>query len=144
MIPGFFDPTQEWPVPYVRASLWLPEIEPRWVSIDFLLDTGAGTTSLHPVDSVVKVGIPAADLIDPAKWDRHEDHGGIGGRALYFVVPAFYAFLQSDGEWKRLQGEIRIAELTIGNSRLPSLLGWDLLQHFRIAADWANRTISLH
>ncbi|MHB8375466.1 MAG: hypothetical protein ACYDEB_00715 [Dehalococcoidia bacterium] len=42
-----------------------------------------------------------------------------------------------------MQGDIRIAELTIGNSRLPSLLGWDLLQHFGITADWANRTISL-
>lgn len=143
-MPGLFDPRQDWPVPYVRASLWLPDIQPKWVSIDFLLDTGAGTTSLHPLDSVVRVGISPANLIDPGKWERAQNHGGVGGAAVYFVVPAFYAFLQDDSEWHEISGEIRIAQLTLGNAKLPSLLGWDILQNFRLVADWPNRRISLH
>ena len=27
---------------------------------------------------------------------------------------------------------------------LPSLLGWDILQHFRLELDWATRHIALH
>ena len=69
---------------------------------------------------------------------------GVGGSAIYFVVPAFYAFLQDDDEWRLISGEIRIAQLTTGNERLPSLLGWDILQHFQVVADWPNRRISLH
>lgn len=127
----------------VRASVWLPGIQPAWKSIDFLLDTGAGTTSLHPLDSIVRIGIPIANLIDPSQWPEHETHGGIGGKAIYFLTEAHYAFLKSDGEWHRIHGKIRIAEATLGNLSLPSLLGWDVLQEFHVATDWANRTVTL-
>jgi hypothetical protein len=122
----------------------LPKIHEKWVSIDFPLDTGASTTSPHPLDAVVRIGISPTHLIDATNWTRPEPHGGVGGSAIYFVVPAFYAFLQDDGQWHPLSGEIRIAQLTAGNTTLPSLLGWDILQQFRVVADWATRTVSLH
>ncbi|MDE3096020.1 MAG: hypothetical protein KGK07_08465 [Chloroflexota bacterium] len=143
MIPGYFHPHSSWPVPFVRASLWLPGIQEQWTPVEILIDTGAGRTALHPLDAVTKVGIPIQTLVDPTAWTRHETPAGIGGKALYFVVAAHYAFLKSDGQWHQMDGEIRIAQATMSNVTLPSLLGCDLLQHLPLTTDWVNRTILL-
>jgi hypothetical protein len=130
-------------VPFVRTSIWLPAIQRQWVPIELLIDTGAGRTSLHPLDAITRVGIPIQTLVDPSLWAKHETPGGIGGKALYFVVDAHYAFLKSDGQWHQMQGEIRIAQASVNNLTLPSLLGWDILQHLPLTTNWGNRSIWL-
>ncbi len=54
-----------------------------------------------------------------------------------------YAFLHDDGHWDVHEGEIAVAQLRPDNQGLPSLLGWDVLRHFRITAEWTSRRISL-
>jgi len=143
VISGYFHPRSAWPVPLVRASLWLPGISERWTTIEFIIDTGAGRTCLHPLDAITQVGIPMETVGDPSKWTRHETPGGVGGKALYFVVPAHYAFLKDDGDWHQITGEIYIAHATLANLALPSLLGWDLLRDLPLAANWPTRSITL-
>ena len=148
MIPGFYDPNLPgWPVPRVRAALFLPSVpgvqNPQWFGVDFLIDTGASTSCLHPIDSIRGANIPILTLLQDQHWSQQRDHGGIGGSAVYFPVPAVYAFMQADGQWKVVNGEIEIAQLTLTNTRIPSLLGWDILQQFKLWFDWTGRTIGL-
>ncbi len=143
MISGFFDPTVSWPVPKVRAAVFLEGVSQRWAVVDFLLDTGAGTTMLSPRDSLVAVGINPVRLALPQYWSRREESLGIGGACTVYIVSAQYAFLHDDGEIQTLQGEVRVAQLRSDNQQLPSLLGWDVLQAFDLALHWAGRRITL-
>jgi hypothetical protein len=36
-----------------------------------------------------------------------------------------------------------VAPLTEASETLPSVLGWDVLQRFRVTLDWQNRHIAL-
>jgi hypothetical protein len=143
VISGFFDPKSTRPVPRVRVTLFLPGISIDPAPVDFLVDTGASTTCLHPRDAVKAMGISAARLLHPDQWPQHRSAAGVGGSSLYYVVPARYAFLHEDGRRDVHLGELAIAQLRHDNLTLPSLLGWDLLQHFRIIAEWASRQITL-
>lgn len=144
MIPGFFDAAYITPTPFVRVGVFLPGITTNWARVHFLLDTGASTTCLHPTDAVAHLGIPDADLQQPQLWPQVEDYSGIGGRAPYFVVPAEYAFETDTGQLVRRTGQIRVAQSLLHNANLESLLGWDVLQHFRLELDWAQRAVRLH
>jgi hypothetical protein len=42
-----------------------------------------------------------------------------------------------------MEGEIDIAELRPDNQMLPSILGWDVLQYFRLVVDWPSRQVTL-
>jgi hypothetical protein len=144
VIPGFFDPASPtWPVPKVRAALILPGISPKVAIVEFLLDTGASTTSLHPSDAISAAGIDPTKLADPTHWANPQAHHGIGGGCTYYPVSATYGFLKADGSVHVLHGAISIAQLTPVNQTIPSLLGWDLLQYFRLLSDWPARRLEL-
>ncbi len=100
-------------------------------------------TCLHPEDAIFGFGIDPTKLTDEAQWPNREIHRGIGGQAVSYVVPAQYAFQQHDGAWLLYGGEIRIAQLTQHNQTLPSILGWDVLQHFRLVTDWVGNDVYL-
>jgi hypothetical protein len=68
---------------------------------------------------------------------------GVGGRTVCYVVPASFAFRHDDGHRQTLQGNLRIAQLTSDNRTLPSLLGWDVLQHFELITNWRDRRVTL-
>ncbi len=70
-------------------------------------------------------------------------HGGVGGTHLYFRERAYYLFQHDDGHWQPLPGEIDIAQSQPHNQTLVSILGWDVLQHFRVVVDWPARQITL-
>jgi hypothetical protein len=89
------------------------------------------------------VGIPIAALQDPDRWLQQRPVSGVGGRMAYYVHPAVYNFRDLNGTDRSLQGEILIAPLRPDNQKVPSLLGWDVLQHFKLTVDWANRSITL-
>jgi hypothetical protein len=139
---GTFDPASpEWPVPLVRAHLYVPGITTTWQIAEFLLDTGASSTILHPAQAVA-VGFTLDQLQTPQPWDR-EAVSGVGGDVTNYVLPAGYGFVFPDASTKVLRGAIRVAPLTPESARLPSLLGWDVLQYFRVVTDWAVREVSL-
>lgn len=146
MIAGFFDVARGSgsPVPKVRVGVFVPNVTQAWAAVDFLIDTGAATTCVHPVDATTRLHILTADLNQPLKWARSESYRGIGGSAIYYVVPAHYAFQHGEGRVQVLHGQLRIAQPRPHNQALESLLGWDLLQHFRLVTDWPSRQIELH
>ena len=143
MIPGFFDPKRVGPAPKVRANVLLPELANRWFKVDFLLDTGAGITCLHPNDAINRAGLTSTVLSDPAQWRRREPARGVGGQATYFVVPAIYAFVTDAGQMQLVRGQTRVAQFRPGDMNLPSLLGWDILEKFEVVVDWRTRRVEL-
>lgn len=81
MISGHFGLNFVLPMPVVRVSLHLPRITKDFVAIDFLLDTGATSTCLHPQDAMTKVGISMGALSRPDAWRQRAPMPGIGGYA---------------------------------------------------------------
>ena len=109
----------------------------------FLLDTGASITVVHPVDAIRELGIPPVRLASPEQWTERRSGTGVGGTVTHYLVPAHYRFMHHDGSQQEIEAPIRIAQLQPGNAALPSLLGRDLLQNFRIVLDWQRREIIL-
>jgi hypothetical protein len=143
LISGHFGLNFVLPLPVVRVSLHLPRITKDFVAIDFLLDTGATNTCLHPQDAMTKVGIPMGTLSRPDRWHQRMRMPGIGGSPEYYIWPAIYGFDHDDGHFQQLSGEIRIAPLPATNPSLPSLLGWDVLRYFRVDVDFAGQQVVL-
>jgi hypothetical protein len=127
----------------VRAFLHLPGITQTFVSIDFLVDTGSTDTYLHPQDATLQMRIAEATLADPRQWPNREPTGGIGGSVACYVQPAIYLFHHDDGQVQRITHEIHIVPPTLTNATFPSLLGMDILRHFRLSMDFVGQRLVL-
>ena len=143
MIRGSFHPRYTHPVPIIRVSLWLDGFSFTWVPVDFLVDTGSPVTCLSSRDAV-RVGIPSFILSDPTRWRRMARYGGVGGVTDYFVTPARYQLQHEDGRLTHVERMISVAPWQPINLRLPSLVGWDVLENFRVNLDWPQRTVELY
>ncbi len=142
MISGYFSLRYAMDMPMVRVYVDLPGISGGFVPVDFLVDSGSMDTLLHPEDAVAKVGIDPVVLADPGQWQTRPIHG-LGGRANSYVWQAVYAFRHDNGSLQQLTRDILIAQPTAANSRLPSLLGMDILRHFQVHVDHAGRRVTL-
>lgn len=127
----------------LRVALFLPGITTDWKVVDFLLDTGAGSTCVHPKDAIFALGVDPLKLLDPTAWPEQRPVFGVGGNSVSFVVPAHYGLLEDDGSWETFQADIALAEFRLDNQRLPSLLGWDVLQRYQLSIAWQAREIKL-
>ncbi len=143
MIRGHFDPAYPWPMPTVQVDILVPGFMGRWATVSFLVDTGASTTCLHPHDAMSVLRLKADRLADPVLWPVQEPYFGVGGASVSYVVPVRYLFRHEDGQEQMLRGDLRIAQLTRANEMLPSLLGWDVLQHFELVTNWRDRRVTL-
>ena len=143
MISGYFGLGLSRAMPAVRVSLHLPGITRDFEAIDFLLDTGATDTCLHPQDAKIKIGIDPATLANPQSWPNQRSINGVGGRATYYIQPAVYAFHHDDGFVQQLTREIHIARPTATNATLPSFLGIDMLRYFKVSMDYAGQRLVL-
>lgn len=144
MIPGYFDTTKRPGLAFIDVALRITGVSASWSVVPFLIDTGAATTCVHPLDAINRLSIPATTLQQQQAWHHHETYHGIGGSALYYVVPVEYAFLTDQGHTHVLPGHVRIARPLPHNQNMESLLGWDVLQHFRLVADWPSRRVELY
>jgi hypothetical protein len=135
VIRGRFDPRYTHPWPRERVGIRLTSISPDWAIVDFVLDTGASATCIHPADAIQHVGLDPVMLTDPSRWPNAVAFGGIGGSVNYFTTPAEYALVHDPGEVTFLAGTIKVAQWTQTNQSLPSLLGWDVLAEFRLYCD---------
>ena len=134
MIRGEFDASDPYPKPWVRVFLFLAGISTTWTEVRFLLDTGAGKTCLHPRDAIA-VGVATTALITPSSWPRVVNLSGVGGTMQYFETAASFGFPQVDGNLHLIDQTILVAQARRTNTRLPSLLGWDVLRGFRLGID---------
>jgi len=89
------------------------------------------------------VGIDINALTQPSIWPNQAGRGGIGGQSTYYHWPALYGVRHDDGRQQTLSGKIDIAKPEPHNQSFPSLLGWDVLQEFRVVTDWGARQITL-
>jgi len=85
VIRGWFAPRSATPLPLVRVRLWLDGISFTWVSVNFVVDTGAAVTCLHP-RGAAQVGIHSSVLADPRHWANPTHYGGVGGTASYYAL----------------------------------------------------------
>jgi hypothetical protein len=143
VIPGYFDPGYAHPWPRVRVGVLLTDITQDWIVVEFVLDTGASATCLHPSDALGVSGIDLTMLTDAARWSVTSTFRGIGGGVSYFTTPAQYGFLHDDGRLYIVDGTINIAQWTLTNQSLPSLLGWDVLANFSLYANSATGRLEL-
>jgi hypothetical protein len=144
VIPGYFDPAlPSWPRPLIRVMLYLPSISKNWAPVDFLLDTGASSSCVHPLDATTRIGISDASLRTPSLWALQRTSHGVGRSSADYVVPAYYALQHDDGTWATHREDLAIARPTTANQGIPSLLGWDILRHYRVVVDWSGNSIRL-
>lgn len=126
MITGFFA-REILPQPLIRAAVTVPDIRPEWISVAFVIDTGAAHTCIHAVDATRLFGLKQADL-DPSRWADAAIIQGVGGSLAYRQLEAEYAFLRDDESWEVVAAPVRFGEFR--SSSTPSLLGWDVLAQF--------------
>ena len=140
MIEGYFTPHKN-PWPWLDVAVLIDGDNSDWVLIPSVVDTGAATTCVHAIDAITRLGMSPASL-DPAMWSGSISNiGATAGSLSYLTKEARYGFLQNDGSWITIPGDIRISELSSGAT--PSLLGWDLLRHFKTTVIGSPRSVQL-
>jgi len=110
----------------------VPELRDEWISVPFVIDTGAAHTCIHAVDATRLFGLKQADL-DPANWPGSTLIQGVGGTLAYRELRASYAFQRDDDAWEIVEAPVRFGEFR--SSSTPSLLGWDVLSQFRLEVE---------
>ena len=119
MIRGSFDRER----PQVECRLVIPRLHVNH-RLMLLVDTGASATCLHPADAI-RAGIPF-DLLE-----NRIDYLGIGGTSAYFRETANLLF--EDESYLRIYRlDLLIAAPTDNNRELPSLIGRDVLNRWRM------------
>lgn len=99
------------------------------------VDSGSHFTCLQPNDASLWAGITEERLRDPSAWPATTGGSGIGGGSIFFPMPAAFTFRHESGRRQTLRQPIYIAHLTPANMYMPSLLGRDVLHHFRLLLD---------
>ena len=126
MITGFFDHRGR---AFVRCQLDIPRLSVTGV-VEFRVDTGADRTSLHPGASTF-LGVPFERL----ETRNTRVASGLGGQITYFQEPAQLLFEDDVEGLERVDVNLLIAEPILRNATLPSLLGLDVLHHWRMNFD---------
>lgn len=115
--------------PFVRGIVRFPRLG-LIRRVDFLVDTGCGVTTILPRDS-------SAMGLD---FDMLRESGvavGIGGTQIEYNEEAEISFFHGVNLVTYLK-EIDISPVTGYNTRLPSLLGMDVIRHWRMTCDVRN------
>jgi Retroviral aspartyl protease len=129
------------PAPHVAATIRrAPAAE--FAEIDFLIDTGADFTTVHPADAFrLWPGYFTHDFArDPTVREMH----GIGGPARFIPLQAELQFI--DDEMGAVAAPMTVwvaAPDEQGLWNLPSLLGRDIIQQFTLTVDARKDAIHL-
>ena len=142
-IHGYYSHNSDPPGPYVEAEVHLQEYDIAPTQVEFLVDTGADSTTLLPSDWN-RMGIPALDAVG---GDYREDATGIGGGARYKTVRAIVRLRDEDapgGAWDmHVYADLIDESGDEDHDQLPSLLGRDILNKCRCVFDGVERTVTL-
>ena len=142
-IQGYYSAGSYPPAPYVKAEVLVHETSLPPVQIEFLVDTGADSTTLLPFDWN-RMGIPSLDSVVA---DYRRDATGIGGGARYKTVRATVRLRDedsTDGVWDTYVYVDLIEEIgDVDHDQLPSLLGRDILNKCLCTFNGVERTVVL-
>ena len=124
---------ERFPFPVVSAAIRVEGITVDWVLVPFVVDTGATHTSIHARDAIRLLRIPP-EALDPTSWPVSAISTGVGGTASYLIRPAEFMFAHDDATdgVELIQSDVQLGALDDPTASLPSLLGWDVLQHFDV------------
>lgn len=130
---------QRLPAPHVQAIVHLPRIGVSGV-IDFLIDTGADNTCLHPGD-ITKLEIPYRRMRPSTRILT----SGVGGSLNYYTEPGELIFRDQDGPMRVFTCLVHICQRTPSRAiqGLPSLLGRDLLNLCSFSTNKSNNQVLL-
>jgi hypothetical protein len=128
---------------FVTLAILAPAIARDWRPVEFLLDTGADRSCIHPHDAKRRFGLEPDQLRRGAGRGPTVQPGGVGGSAADFDIDAIFGFVHADGREQHIVSRVLLAEATPGNERFPSLLGWDVLRHFHIEIDSRSLMVQL-
>ena len=103
-------------------------------NISFLFDTGADSSVLMPLDAQ-RMGI------DYKKLRRIEQSFGIGGASETYIEPAYLAFV-GDDELYGYEIDVRICAPSNSILPIPSLLGRDIIDRWRVTYDKPESRLS--
>lgn len=114
---------------YVDARVHLPRLE-AVADVSFLVDTGADSSLLMPSD-VMRLGI-SSEQVHTLRNHAH----GIGGTVVISQEPAILVFADTSGALYCYEIDISIcSQKRFG---LPSILGRDVMQNWRLSIDFLN------
>ena len=100
------------PAPVIRAAVRLNGLTEFRV-IEFLIDTGASGTIIHPRDAILLwSGYLSYDFDNDSTLDHS---GGIGGLAQHIACNATILFLREDNQIEELTQDLSIGRLVIPN-----------------------------
>ena len=131
MLRGSFDDTTG--RPYIEGTLILPRSR-IWSVISFLVDTGADTSRLHPLDGF-RIGLDYPQLRGRA------ESTGIGGAVFDYEEEAVVIFAEGVVSYYVYQVKLAIALPTEGTMSLPSLLGRDILDRWYMTYNPSKKTL---
>ncbi len=129
--------------PYVRAIVFLPRLRVG-AFVDFLIDTGADSTTIHWGQRVSLADPDGASLPDDQIFGGTETAVGIAGLpSEYGVEAALYIFRDETGTPLPFKGDVRIS-MDPQTDGVPALLGRDLMHFMRLDFDMPNDTVALY
>ena len=113
--------------PYVEGRVYFPRFDLEG-DVSFLVDTGADASLLNPGD-VVRIGVNI-DLLEGSA-----ESVGLGGAIQCFVEAVWVIFTTIDGTIHIYSSSMEIAPVQPDTLDLPSLLGQDILDHWKMVYD---------
>ena len=117
----------------------IPKFEQTLVSVRFLIDTGADATLIQPVDYEPE-GPPYAAF---RRLPLAEATRGFAGLIEAKIVPVALYLRHEDGHYDRIELEAEIARSSLDLEGLPSVLGRDVLDLYRLTMDRSHALIDL-
>ncbi len=137
-INGEFRAQEVLPSPLITAVVEIPNLGVM-ASVEFLVDTGAMRTVLHPRDAL-KFGI---DIVTYAADACPRTFSGGGGDASYGVEDAILHFKNAKTNLRTFIGPLDPCQFDLAlNKNVPSLLGRDFLNQGRLNVDYENNEVS--
>ncbi len=120
--------------PYLEARLILPRLSMRG-NVSFLVDTGADASVLMP-DDAHRLGV------DHSRLTGRQEYAGIGGATQSFVEPALIVFSEPGRNLYVYSLDLAIMPATAEAQGLPTLLGRDILDRWRMVYYPAKRQLT--
>jgi len=120
--------------PYLEGRLILSRLGLA-ADISFIVDTGADKTVLMPLDGT-RLGI------DYAKLTTRFLSTGIGGVSADYLEPAILAFSETHTAIHLYQIEVIVSSPSPDIMDIPSLLGRDILDRWRMTYDKPNAALA--